>query len=86
MVPLAAVRRVPAAFRAPICLSALIERLMCRPGKSCGQGNNLAGIQLVDELSWTSLMPWIRSVSGANDSATAARWVFGPPGAPAAAQ
>ena len=68
MVPFAAVRRLPAAFRAPTCLSALIAGLNVPPGEVFGQRNNLAGIQLVDELSWTSLIPWIRSVSGAKDN------------------
>jgi hypothetical protein len=30
--------------------------------------DDLAGIQLMEELRWTSLMPWIRKVSGAGSA------------------
>ena len=44
-------------------VSALIEGLNVPPGEVMWRKDNLAGIQLMEELSWTSLMPWIRGVS-----------------------
>jgi hypothetical protein len=31
--------------------------------------DTVAGIQLIEELGWTSLMPWIRKASSAGDAA-----------------
>ena len=45
-------------------VSALIDGLIVPPGEVMWRKDNLAGIQLMEELGWTSLMPWIRKVSG----------------------
>lgn len=46
-------------------LSIQIDGLNVPAGEVMWRKDNLAGIQLVEELSWTSLMPWIRKVSRA---------------------
>ena len=46
-------------------LSIEIDGLNVPAGEVMWRKDNLAGIQLMEELSWTSLMPWIRRVSGA---------------------
>lgn len=45
-------------------LTIQIDGLVVPPGEVMWRKDNLAGIQLMEELSWTSLMPWIRKVSG----------------------
>jgi hypothetical protein len=45
-------------------LSIQIDGLNVPPGEVMWRKDNLAGIQLMEELSWTSLMPWIRRISG----------------------
>ncbi len=45
-------------------LSIQIEGLNIPPGEVMWRKDNLAGIQLMEELRWTSLMPWIRKTSG----------------------
>ena len=45
-------------------VSPQIDGLNVPPGEIMWCKDNLAGIQLMEELSWTSLMPWIRKVSG----------------------
>lgn len=45
-------------------LSIQIEGLNMPAGEVMWRKDNLAGIQLMEELRWTSLMPWIRKVSG----------------------
>jgi hypothetical protein len=45
-------------------LSIQIEGLNIPPGEVMWRKDDLAGIQLMEELRWTSLMPWIRKVSG----------------------
>lgn len=42
-------------------LSVLIEGLIVPPGEVIWKKGNLAGIELFEELSWSSIMPWIRS-------------------------
>ena len=44
-------------------LSIQIDGLNVPAGEVMWRKDNLAGIQLMEELSWTSLMPWIRKVS-----------------------
>ena len=44
-------------------VSPLIDGLNVPPGEVMWRKDNLAGIQLMEELGWTSLMPWIRKVS-----------------------
>ena len=39
-------------------------------GEVMWRKDNLAGIQLMEELAWTSLMPWIRKASGAGAPAS----------------
>jgi hypothetical protein len=39
-----------------------IDRLVVPAGEVVWRKGTLAGIELMDELSWTSLMPWIREV------------------------
>ena len=46
-------------------LSIQIDGLNVPAGEVMWRKDNLAGIQLMEELSWTSLMPWIRKVSRA---------------------
>jgi len=40
-----------------------VEGLNVPPGEVVWRKNNLAGIELFEELSWTSIIPWIREVS-----------------------
>jgi hypothetical protein len=47
-------------------LSIQIDGLNVPPGEVMWRKDNLAGIWLMEELSWTSLMPWIRKVSRAS--------------------
>ena len=47
-----------------------IEGLDVPNGQVMWRKDNLAGIQLVAELSWTSLMPWIRTTSRAGAART----------------
>ncbi len=42
-----------------------IEGLNVPPGEVMWRKDNLAGIQLMEELGWSSLMPWIRKASAA---------------------
>ena len=39
-----------------------IDGLAVPPGEIVWQKNNLAGIELFEELSWTSIVPWIREL------------------------
>jgi hypothetical protein len=41
-------------------VSPCIEGLVVPPGEVAWRKDNLAGIELLEELSWTSIMPWIR--------------------------
>ena len=41
-------------------VSVFIEGLVVPAGEIAWRKNELAGIELLDELSWTSIMPWIR--------------------------
>lgn len=41
-------------------VSPCIEGLVIPPGEVAWRKDNLAGIELLEELSWTSIMPWIR--------------------------
>lgn len=43
-------------------VTAFIEGLNVPPGEVVWQKGDLAGIELFDELSWTSIIPWIREV------------------------
>ena len=40
-----------------------VEGLNVPPGEVVWRKDNLAGIELFEELSWTSIIPWIREVS-----------------------
>ena len=44
-------------------LSIQIDGLNVPAGEVMWQKDGLVGIQLMEELRWTSLMPWIRKVS-----------------------
>jgi len=46
-------------------VSIQIDGLILPSGEIMWRKDNLAGIQLMEELRWTSLMPWIRKASGA---------------------
>ena len=50
-------------------LSIQIDGLNVPHGEVMWRKDNLAGIQLMEELSWTSLMPWIRKACGARAAA-----------------
>lgn len=41
-------------------VSVFIEGLSVTPGEIVWQRRRLAGIELFEELSWTSIVPWIR--------------------------
>lgn len=43
-------------------VSIFIEGLNVPPGEVTWRKGNLAGIELMEELSWSSIMPWIRAV------------------------
>jgi hypothetical protein len=45
-------------------VSIYIDGLIVPAGEVMWRKDDLAGIQLMEELSWTSLMPWIRKTSG----------------------
>ena len=46
-------------------VSIQIDGLNVPPGEVMWRKDSVAGIQLIEELRWTSLMPWIRNVSSA---------------------
>jgi hypothetical protein len=46
------------------CLSIQIDGLNMPTGEVMWQKDDLAGVQLMEELRWTTLMPWIRKTSG----------------------
>jgi hypothetical protein len=43
-------------------LSVFIEGLNMPPGEVVWRRDNLAGIEIFEELSWTSIIPWVRTV------------------------
>lgn len=43
-------------------VSAFIEGLNVPPGEVVWQKDNLAGIELLEDLSWSSIIPWIRTL------------------------
>jgi hypothetical protein len=43
-------------------VSVLVEGLNVPPGEVTWRKGDLAGIELLEELSWSSIMPWIRNV------------------------
>jgi hypothetical protein len=43
-------------------VSVFVEGLNVPPGEVTWRKDNLAGIELMEELSWSSIMPWIRNV------------------------
>lgn len=45
-------------------LAIQIDGLVIPPGEIMWRKDDVAGIQLMEELRWTSLMPWIRKTSG----------------------
>lgn len=50
-------------------VSIQIDGLIIPAGEVMWRKDNLAGIQLMDELRWSSLMPWIRKACGGGDAA-----------------
>jgi len=48
-------------------ISVFIDGLNVPPGEVVWQKGNLAGIELFEELSWSSIIPWIREI-GRNES------------------
>jgi hypothetical protein len=40
----------------------IIEGLNMPPGEVVWRRDNLAGIEIFEELSWTSIIPWVRTV------------------------
>ena len=44
-------------------IEVFIEGLNVPPGEVVWSKGNLAGIELMHELSWSSIMPWIRETS-----------------------
>ena len=50
------------------CLSIQIDGLKIPAGEVMWRKDDLAGVQLMEELRWTSLMPWIRKASGRRPS------------------
>ena len=49
-------------------VSPFIEGINVPAGEIVWCKGKVAGIELLEELSWTSLMPWIRSISGAKNA------------------
>jgi hypothetical protein len=49
-------------------VSVFVEGLIIPPGEVVWRRDNLAGIEVFEELSWTSIIPWVRTVvkQGAN--------------------
>lgn len=43
-----------------------VDGLVMPPGEVVWRKDNLAGVELFEELSWTSLMPWIREQASQN--------------------
>jgi len=43
-------------------VSLFVEGLIIPPGEVIWSQGNLAGVELFEELSWTSIIPWVRSV------------------------
>ena len=43
-------------------VSVFVDGLNMPPGEVVWRRDNLAGVELFEELSWTSLIPWVRSV------------------------
>jgi hypothetical protein len=44
-----------------------VDGLVIPPGEVVWRKDNLAGVELFEELSWTSLMPWIREMASNPD-------------------
>ena len=42
-------------------VSVFVEGLNVPPGEVVWRRSNLAGIEVIDELSWTSIIPWIKA-------------------------
>ena len=42
-------------------VSVFVEGLNVPPGEVAWRRSNLAGIEVIDELSWTSIIPWIKA-------------------------
>ena len=53
-------------------VSLFIDGLVVPAGEVVWRKGNLAGIELVDELSWSSIMPWVRETSRTGAGETAA--------------
>jgi hypothetical protein len=49
-------------------VSAFVEGLIIPPGEIVWKRGRLAGIEVFEELSWTSIIPWVRGLvkRGAN--------------------
>lgn len=43
-------------------VSVFVDGLTMPPGEVVWRRNNLAGIEIMEELSWTSIIPWVRGV------------------------
>lgn len=43
-------------------VSVFVEGLAVPPGEVVWRSDNLAGIEVLEELSWTSIIPWVRGV------------------------
>ena len=43
-------------------VSVFVEGLNVAPGEVVWRRNNLAGIEVFEELSWTSIIPWLRGI------------------------
>lgn len=43
-------------------VSVFVEGLTMPPGEVVWRRDNLAGIEVLEELSWTSIIPWVRTV------------------------
>jgi hypothetical protein len=53
-------------------VSLFIDGLNLSSGEIAWQNGNLAGIEFMEELSWASIMPWIREVLRGHEKAAAA--------------
>jgi hypothetical protein len=55
-------------------VSLFIDGLIVPAGEVVWRKGNLAGIELMEELSWSSIMPWIREVGRTNRG----QWTLAP--------
>jgi hypothetical protein len=43
-------------------VSVFVEGLNIPPGEVIWKRDNLAGVEVFEEMSWTSIIPWVRNI------------------------